>query len=69
MFYEKTISGCTELTTSRITTHQSHKTAHFRLLEIVEFAIKSITLVTASLLPLVTGIFMQCKGVGMQLEA
>jgi hypothetical protein len=69
MFYEKTISDRKDLTTSRMTTHQFHKTAQFRLLEIVEFAIKSITLITASLLLLDTGIFMQCKGVGMQLEA
>jgi hypothetical protein len=49
--------------------HQSHKATKLRLLEIVEFPIKSLTSATASLLPLVTGIVMQRKGIGMQLEA
>ena len=50
-------------------THQSHKATKLRLLEIVEFPIKSITSATAGLLPLVTSVLMQCKGVVMQLEA
>lgn len=50
-------------------THQSHKATKLRLLEIVEFPIKSMTSATASPLPLVTGIVMQCKSVVMKLEA
>jgi hypothetical protein len=50
-------------------THQSHKATKLRLLEIVEFSIKSRTSAPASLLPLVTGIVMQCKSVVMKLEA
>jgi hypothetical protein len=68
MFYEKFISGCTELTISRIKTHQFHKTAQLRLLEIIDFPIKSVVL-AMSLLPTVAGIRMQCKGVAMQFEA
>jgi len=48
---------------------QSHKAAQLRLLEIVEFPIKSISLALMSLLPLIMSVLMQCKSVVMQLEA
>jgi len=45
-------------------THQFHKTAQLRLLEIVKFPIK-----TSSHLPLVACVLMQYEGVVMQFEA
>ena len=45
-------------------THQFHKAAQLRLLEIVEFPIE-----TTSLFPLVACVFMQREGVVMQFEA
>jgi len=45
-------------------THQSHKTAQLRFLEIVKFPIE-----TTGHFSLVTCVFMQCKSVVMQFEA
>jgi hypothetical protein len=50
-------------------THQSLETVQLRLLEIVEFPIKPISLAITSLLPFVARVLMQHKSVVMQLEA
>jgi hypothetical protein len=44
-------------------THQFHKTAQLRLLEIIEFPVE-----TTSLFPLVARVLVQCEGVVMQFE-
>jgi hypothetical protein len=56
-------------TETMMRTHQSHKTAQLRLLEIVEFAIKAISISKMGPLPLVARVFMQCKSIVVQLEA
>jgi hypothetical protein len=45
-------------------THQFHKAAQLRLLEVVEFPVG-----TTSLFPLVARVLMQCEGIVMQFEA
>lgn len=50
-------------------THQFLKTAQLRLLEIVEFAIKAISIAKMCPLPLMPRVLMQCKSVVVQLEA
>jgi hypothetical protein len=52
-----------------IQTHQSHKTAQLRLLEIVQFPIETISLAKMRPLPFVARVFMQCESVVVQLEA
>lgn len=46
-------------------THQSHKAAQFGLVEVVEFSIKSISLTTMGILPLVASVFTQRKSIVM----
>ena len=50
-------------------THQSHETAQFWFLKVVELPIKSLSLTTMSLPPLVPCVFMQRKSIIVQLEA
>jgi hypothetical protein len=50
-------------------THQSHKTAQLRLLEIVQFPIETISLSNMRPLPFMARVLVQCKSVVMQLEA